>query len=158
MDNAFYTKTGKHLSDLQRGIIKGTLQQMRYSDIAGTYGCTAGHAKDVGYELLKMLSDIFDEPLNKKSLKSALERKGNLNIWGNRFGNSTIISYIHLCPDRSTIPTENSEGESSHLEDVEHQVKIEAMAKLRQIGLNDEQIQQILEIGLMNVNSLECEE
>ena len=80
VDEVFYLKTGKHLNDLQRGIIEGTLKRQKYSDIAETYGCTAGHAKDVGYALLQMLSNIFDEPIDKGNLKSVLERQGNLNI------------------------------------------------------------------------------
>ncbi|MEK0189622.1 hypothetical protein WMG39_32970, partial [Microcoleus anatoxicus PTRS2] len=58
VDEAIRAKTGKHLNNLQRGIIKGILKQQKYSDIADTYGCTAGHAKDVGYKLLQMLSDV----------------------------------------------------------------------------------------------------
>ncbi|TAD93359.1 MAG: hypothetical protein EA000_01415, partial [Oscillatoriales cyanobacterium] len=51
VDEVVCAKTGKHLNDLQRKIIKGILKQQKYSDIADTYGCTAGHAKDVGYKL-----------------------------------------------------------------------------------------------------------
>ena len=80
VDEAVYLKTGKHLNDLQRGIIEGTLNRQKYYDIAQSYGCSAGHAKDVGYELLEMLSKIFDEPVDKGNLKSVLERQGNLNI------------------------------------------------------------------------------
>ncbi|MEG4535589.1 hypothetical protein [Microcoleus sp. D2_18a_D3] len=51
VDKVLSAKTGKHLNDLQRGIIEGILNRQKYSDIADTYGCTAGHAKDVGYKL-----------------------------------------------------------------------------------------------------------
>jgi hypothetical protein len=80
VDDAVYAKTGKHLNDLQRGIIEGTLKCQKYDDIAENCGCSAGHAKDVGYELLQMLSDIFDEEVDKKNLKSVVERQSNLNI------------------------------------------------------------------------------
>src|SRR4028118_967397 len=80
VDEVVCAKTGKHLNDLQRGIIEGTLKRQKYCDIAETYGCTAGHAKDVGYALLQMLSDVFDESVDKGNLKSVLERQGNLNI------------------------------------------------------------------------------
>ncbi|MDD1435659.1 hypothetical protein MEN24_04340 [Dolichospermum sp. ST_sed10] len=72
VDDAFYLNTGQHLNDLQRGVIEGTLKYQKYADIAETCGCSAGHAKDVGYELLQMLSDIFDEPVDKGNLKSVL--------------------------------------------------------------------------------------
>ena len=56
VDEGVCAKTGKHLNDLQRKIIEGILKQQKYSDIADTYGCTAGHAKDIGYKLLQKTS------------------------------------------------------------------------------------------------------
>ncbi|MDY7014641.1 MAG: hypothetical protein SVX43_13765, partial [Cyanobacteriota bacterium] len=64
VDEAVLLKTGKRLNDLQRGIIEGTLKRQKYADIAESYGCSAGHAKDIGYELLHLLSDVFDEPVD----------------------------------------------------------------------------------------------
>ncbi|MEG4092949.1 hypothetical protein [Microcoleus sp. Pol12B4] len=80
VDEVLSAKTGKHLNDLQRKIIEEIRNRQKYSDIANTYGCTAGHAKDVGYELLHMLSDAFDERVDKGNLESILERQLNLNI------------------------------------------------------------------------------
>ncbi len=98
VDEVLSAKTGKHLNDLQRKIIKGILNRQKYSDIAVTYGCTAGHAKDVGYKLLQLLSEVFDEPVDKGNLESVLERQLNLKInLGDRnttnFGNSNTINY-----------------------------------------------------------------
>ena len=90
VDEVVCVRTGKHLNDLQRKIIEGILNRQKYSDIADTYGCTAGHAKDVGYELLHMLSDAFDEPVHKGNLGSVLERQLNLNI---NFGNRNITNF-----------------------------------------------------------------
>ena len=53
VDKVLSAKTGKHLNDLQRKIIEGILNRQKYSDIADTYGCTAGHAKDVGSSFCK---------------------------------------------------------------------------------------------------------
>ena len=47
VDEVLSANTGKHLNDLQRKIIERILKRQKYSDIADTYGCTAGHAKDV---------------------------------------------------------------------------------------------------------------
>ena len=103
VDKVLSAKTGKHLNDLQRKIIEGILKRQKYSDIADTYGCTAGHAKDVGYKLLQMLSDAFDEPVDKGNLESVLKRQLNLNInFGDRttnFGNSHTINYINTCSE-----------------------------------------------------------
>jgi len=97
VDEAVYLNTGKRLNDLQRGVIEGTLKYKKYADIAENCGCSAGHAKDVGYELLKMLSDIFDEPVDKSNLKSVLERQGNVNLFlGDKSINQNIIGCINI--------------------------------------------------------------
>lgn len=91
VDEVLSAKTGKRLNDLQRKIIEGILKRQKYYYIADTYGCTAGHAKDVGYKLLQILSNVFGEPVDKGNLESVLERQLNLNInFGDRptnFGN-----------------------------------------------------------------------
>ncbi|MEC4991529.1 MAG: hypothetical protein SAJ37_22570 [Oscillatoria sp. PMC 1068.18] len=51
---------------MQRDIIEGTLKRQKYSEMAEIYGCSAGHVKDVGYSLLQMLSEVFEEPVDKK--------------------------------------------------------------------------------------------
>jgi hypothetical protein len=158
VDEAVYLKIGKHLNDLQRVIIEGTLKRQKYSDIAETYGCSAGHAKDVGYALLQMLSDVFEEPIDKGNLKSVLERHANQNIWGNTFGNSNIIGYINVCsdkpnatPDKSQSVTTNSQQRSKN----KTKIKID---KLRQFGLSDEQIAEALELPLEVVKQGDVEE
>ena len=109
VDEVVCAKTGKRLNDLQRGIIEGILKRQKYSDIANTYGCTAGHAKDVGYELLHMLSDVFGEPVDKRNLKSVLKRQSTikiaLNNSNNIEGNSNTINYINGCSELPT-PTQ----------------------------------------------------
>ncbi|MCC3404448.1 MAG: hypothetical protein JGK17_02455 [Microcoleus sp. PH2017_10_PVI_O_A] len=160
VDEALNAKTGKHLNDLQRKIIEGILNRQKYSDIAGTYGCTAGHAKDVGYKLLQLLSEVFDEPVDKGNLESVLERQLNLNInFGDRnptnFGHSNTINYINGCseiptptPDKSQPPNPESQGKKN-------QVKIEAVGKLRQLGLSDEQIAEVLGLALEVVKQMD---
>ncbi|TAG89931.1 MAG: hypothetical protein EAZ18_19920 [Oscillatoriales cyanobacterium] len=126
VDEVVCAKTGKHLNDLQRKIIEGILKQQKYSDIADTYGCTAGHAKDVGYKLLHMLSDAFDEPVDKGNLESVLERQLNLNI---NFGDRNTTNFW----DSNTIN----------------------YSKLRQLGLKDEQIAEVLGLALEVVRQMD---
>jgi hypothetical protein len=157
VDEAFYLKTGKHLNDLQRGIIEGTLNRQKYSDIAETYGCTAGHAKDVGYALLQLLSDVFDEPIDKGNLKSVLERQGNQSIWGNTFGDSNIIGYINVCSDQpNTGPEKSQSSTPNYKQRSKNQTKIK-IDKLRQFGLSDEQIAEALELPLEVVKQEDSE-
>jgi hypothetical protein len=109
VDKLLSAKTGKHLNDLQCKIIDGILNRKKYSDIADSYGCTAGHAKDVGYELLQMLSDVFGEPVDKGNVESVLERQLNLNInFGDRnttiFGIATQLIIPIVAPNYPLLP------------------------------------------------------
>jgi tetratricopeptide (TPR) repeat protein len=65
-------QTGKHLSELQRFILQQVWQEWKYLDIADIYGCTEGHAKDVGAELWKHLSQIMGEKITKKNLRRVM--------------------------------------------------------------------------------------
>lgn len=162
VDDAVYAKTGKRLNDLQRGIIEGTLKRQKYDDIAENCGCSAGHAKDVGYELLQMLSDIFDEEVDKKNLKSVVERQGNLNIsLGDRSFNSNnnIIGCVNMGSEEPTPPPDESQPEIPNLqEETKNQTKIQIIDKLRQFGLSDEQIAEALDIPLELVKQVKFEE
>ena len=159
VDEVVCVRTGKHLNDLQRKIIEGILNRQKYSDIANTYGCTAGHAKDVGYELLQMLSDAFDEPVDKGNLESVLERQLNLNInFGDRttnFGNSHTINYINGCSEKPNPTPDKSQPATPDYQDGTNQIKIEMVGKLRQLGLKDEQIAEVLGLALEVVKQMD---
>ncbi len=161
IDDAVYAKTRKRLNDLQRGIIEGTLKRQKYDDIAENCGCSAGHAKDVGYELLQMLSDIFEEEVDKKNLKSVVERQGDLNIYlGNRsFNSNHIIGCVNMGSEQTTPNPDESQPETPDLqEESKHQTKIETIDKLRQFGLSDEQIAEALDIPLEQVKQVDLEQ
>lgn len=159
VDEAFYLKTGKHLNDLQRVIIEGTLKRQKYSDIAETYGCTAGHAKDVGYALLQMLSDVFDEPIDKGNLKSVLERQGNLNIsLGDRSINGNIIGCVNFGSEQSNDTPDKSQPAAPNFQQrSKNKIKIK-IDKLRQFGLSYEQIAEALELPLEVIKQGDVEE
>ncbi|WP_414576797.1 hypothetical protein [Anabaena sp. CCY 9402-a] len=150
VDEAVYHKTGRHLNDLQRGVIEGTLKYQNYSDIADAFNCSPGHAKDVGYELLKLLSDIFDEPVDKGNLKSVLDRHSNINLsLGDNTINSNIIGCITVSPKQpKTQANKPNSNISSFSEDSKNIVHAKKIYKLRQFGLNDEQIAEALELPL----------
>ncbi len=70
-------RQGHCVSDLQRVILSEVLQGRRYSEIADSYGCTEGHAKDVGSQLWKSLSELLGEKVTKRNLRSVMERCKN---------------------------------------------------------------------------------
>jgi hypothetical protein len=159
VDEVLSAKTGKRLNDLQRKIIDGILNRQKYSDIADTYGCTPGHAKDVGYKLLQMLSDVFGEQIDKGNIASVLERQLNLNInlvdRTTIFGNSNTINYINACSEVPTTTADKSQPPNPESQGNKNQVKIEAVGKLRQLGLSDEQIAEVLGLALEVVKQMD---
>lgn len=162
VDETVYTKTGKHLNDLQRRIIRGILNRQKYADVAETYGYSAKHIKKASHELLQMLSDIFGEQVKKSNLESVLERQINQNInLGdyNTFQNNKI-SYTNNCSNPSTHSTPTPEKSQPETPDFHrnNQADFEKIGKLRQFGLSDEQIAEILEIPLEVVKQVNFEE
>ena len=162
VDEVVYAKTGKRLNDLQRGIIEGTLKRQKYSDIAKNYNCTTGHTKEVGFELWRMLSEIFGEPVDKKHLRSVLERQSNRNtVLGDKnvtnFTNNIISSScINFGSDRpNSTPDKTQPTTPEFQQNNNNQIKPEKIKKLRQLGLSDEEIAEMLEIPLEVVKQVD---
>lgn len=139
VDESVYTKTGKHLNDLQGKIVRGILNRQKYADVAETYGYSEKHVKKVSHELLQMLSDVFGEPVKKSNLESVLERQINVNITlGNKntYNNKNTVSVgsINSCPVPSSVSSDETQTET--------------IDKLRKFGLSDEQIAEALNLSL----------
>jgi hypothetical protein len=148
VDESMFTKTGKRLNDLQRQVIEGALNHRKYLDIAESFERSEGHVKDTGYELLQMLSDVFEEPVSKGNLKSVLERHRSttFNVSNGSVGNvGDVINCVNfnrdrLSPKPNQVPLEKPD---SHREK-----QIAKVKKLRDRGLTDDEIAELLEIGL----------
>ncbi|ELS04795.1 ATPase [Xenococcus sp. PCC 7305] len=80
VDNIVFTKTGKHLNDLQVYILDRVWRGQKYLAIADGYGCTEGHAKDVGSLLWHMTSEALQEKVNKSNFRTVIQRHLELNI------------------------------------------------------------------------------
>ncbi|HEY9851504.1 MAG TPA: hypothetical protein V6D28_18680 [Leptolyngbyaceae cyanobacterium] len=160
VDQVVYTKTGKHLNDLQRGIIEGTLKRQKYSDIAKYFNCTTGHTKEVGYELWQLLSEIFGETVDKKHLQSVLERQENINIsLGEKSINSNIIGCINVGSEQpNSTPDKNQPTTPDFQQSNNNQTKKEKIDKLRKHGLSDEEIAELLDLPLEVVNLVDSED
>ena len=108
-----------------------------------------------------MLSDIFDEEVDKKNLKSVVERQGDLNIYlGDRsFNSHHIIGCVNMGSEETTPTPDESQPENPDLQEgSKNQTKIETIDKLRQFGLSDEQIAEALDIPLEQVKQVDLEE
>jgi len=73
-DEMVFTKTGEHLDDLQKAILLGVWKNQKHSTIAEESHRTEGHVRNVASELWQILSEVFDEEINKSNLKTAMER------------------------------------------------------------------------------------
>ena len=73
-DGLVFTKTGKHLDDLQQAVVRGTWQGKRYSEISKEVHCTERYVRNVASKLWQTLSEILDEDVMKSNLRSTIER------------------------------------------------------------------------------------
>ena len=151
-DDVVFAKTGKHLDDLQVGVIEGVLKRQKYGEMAQEFKCTEAYAKDVGYELWQLLSEVFGEEVNKSNLRSALLRhqafnNSSPNIFGhgNVGGSGNIIRSINVC---------TSKEESPEFLLGKQEAKVEVAVRLREMGLSDEQIAQCLQMKIEEVQQL----
>lgn len=67
-------QTGERLSDLQKVILVQVWLGRKYLDIAHSYGCTEGHAKDAGSQLWKLHSKVLREKITKSNCRATVER------------------------------------------------------------------------------------
>ena len=147
-DEVVFAKTGKHLDDMQVGVIEGVLKRQKYGDIAQGLNCTEGYAKDVGYELWELFSDAFGEDVNKLNLRSALIRKSRISnvtggvITGHHVAHNHVIGSLNIC---------TSQEESPEFLRGKQRAKIEAIDRLQTVGLSDEQIAQCLDLTLEEI-------
>lgn len=155
VDESMFAKTGKKLNDLQRKVIEGALNHQKYVDIAESFERSEGHVKDTGYELLQMLSEIFEEPVSKGNLKSVLERQRNVNL---SFGDRSVgqvIGCVNYDFDLVRSKSEQVPLEKSHSQ---REKQIAKIKKLRDRGLTDDEIAELLEIPLELITGINLEE
>ncbi|MGK7939719.1 MAG: AAA-like domain-containing protein [Crocosphaera sp.] len=79
-DQVVYQYTGKHLTSVQREIIRGVWLEETYEVIATKCFCSEAHVKTVGKLLWDLLSKNFGEKVTKKTFSSFLERRKELEI------------------------------------------------------------------------------
>lgn len=162
IDDLVFQQTGKHLDSLQMEILKGSLNGQKYEEIAEAYKCTTGHAKDKGYEILQLLSDILGENLNKSNFRAAVERLGFANSQDQSIGN-LHIGNIYNSPNSETTKLENTDAGNTQsnrqkiidsnatVENVLHATKLNTVSKLTKHGLTAEQIAEAVDLPLHEV-------
>ncbi len=77
VDQLMLEQTQKHLNDLQKAIIIGTLNHKTYQKIGEENHVSEDHVKKISSDLWHQLSDILGEKVKKKNLKWIIEKNKN---------------------------------------------------------------------------------
>jgi hypothetical protein len=151
-DSLIFAERGKHLTDVEAGIIVGVLNNHTYSEIANNQDCTEGHIKDVSYKLWQSLSRLLGEEVNKRNLKTTLLRRGifNFNIYDTT-NNGIIVNTISSVTNINLHPLISPSAEflQGH-----RMAKRETAIKMREMGFDKSRISKILDLSIEEINSL----
>jgi len=122
-DNLVFTKTGKHLDNVQEAILLGAWQGQKYPKIAEEAHCSEGHARDVASELWKIFSDVLGEAVNKSNFKSTLKRLHISNV-SSPIGKAFVgINNINVCADNFHSPEVPKDRSPSTPENTQPQIR-----------------------------------
>ena len=108
-DELIFAKTGKHLDYVQEAILRGTLQDTTYTQIAQEVYSSPSHVRNVGSQLWKILSKELKKDITKTNFRAVLE-KGIVynyqstiveNITGE---NVTVNKNLNVCREKARSP------------------------------------------------------
>jgi hypothetical protein len=96
-DRLVLAKTGKSLNPLQRAILEGTLQKLKYCEIAKEVHLSESHVINAGSELWKMLSEVLGKEIKKASFKRVIkDRVRSTNFVENGLINCGYVDNSYL--------------------------------------------------------------
>ncbi|MFB2918803.1 ATP-binding protein [Aerosakkonema funiforme] len=107
-DEVVFSKTGKHLDDLQQAILRDTFQGKKYAKIAQDRNCSEGYVRSSACELWKILSEVLGENVTKTNVQSILERAKVYNFSPTIGSDNITVNNVNICPEkvRSHSPTQ----------------------------------------------------
>ena len=75
VDEKVFERTEKHLNDVERLVVQGTLANQTYEQIAASAAAySVHHLKNVGIKLWKILSEVFGKKVTKRTLQNVLKQ------------------------------------------------------------------------------------
>ena len=109
-DELIFAKTGKHLDYVQEAILRGTLQDTTYTQIAQEVYSSPSHVRNVGSQLGKILSKELGKNITKANFRTVLEKGKIYNyqsaIVENITGESiTVNNKLNICCEKARSPT-----------------------------------------------------
>ena len=152
VDCLIFEKTGKHLNTLQQLVFQGMYDGKTYEAIAHETRYTTKYVREVGYKLLKTLSLVMDEEMQKGNLKAACDRRNISN--NSNFGRDYIhqyVEYVHTLNLKPCI-SPPSDSDNNHPTESRFKTQIERLEidvadvvyKLHSQGIEPCQIAQLL--------------
>ena len=108
-DELIFAKTGKHLDYVQEAILRGTLQDTTYTQIAQEVYSSPSHVRNVGSDLWKTLSKGLKKNITKNNFRTVLEKASFYNyqlaIVENVTGeNITVNHNVNICHEKARSP------------------------------------------------------
>ncbi|MEG4811729.1 NB-ARC domain-containing protein [Microcoleus sp. F8-D3] len=108
-DELIFAKTGKHLDYVQEAILRGTLQDTTYTQIAQEVYSSPSHVRNVGSQLWKILSKELKKDITKTNFRAVLEKGKIYNyqsaIVENITGESiTVNNKLNICREKVRSP------------------------------------------------------
>ncbi|MBD1815410.1 NB-ARC domain-containing protein [Microcoleus vaginatus DQ-U2] len=108
-DELIFAKTGKHLDYVQEAILRGTLQDTTYTQIAQEVYSSPSHVRNVGSQLWKILSKELGKNITKANFRTVLENSKIYNyqsaIVENIIGESiTVNNKLNICREKGRSP------------------------------------------------------
>jgi len=161
VDNLIFEKTGKHLNTLQRLLFQGMYDGKTYETIARDTRYTTKYVREVGYKLLKTLSVVMDEEMQKGNLKAACDRRNISNI--SNFGRDYIHQYVEYVHTLNLNPCPSFPSESdNHATESRFKTQIERLeidvadvvCKLHSQGIEPCQIALVLGLSDLAIETI----
>jgi predicted transcriptional regulator len=108
-DQLIFAKTGKHLDYVQDAILRGTLEDATYTQIAQELYSSPSHVRNVGSDLWKTLSKGLKKDITKNNFRAVLEKGIVYNyqsaIVENITGESiTVNNKLNICSEKVRSP------------------------------------------------------
>ncbi len=142
IDELIFDETGEHLDDLQYAILEEVLKEKSYKEIAKKKRRSEKYIQGVASKLWKTISEVLGKKVNKKNLKSSLQRYYYTNF-------SEVVNALNNVKiNKGNICFNNPEKEELTEEKKHIEVHLDAIADLIKEGLTAEQIAIVFKLPL----------
>ncbi|MFB2896489.1 NB-ARC domain-containing protein [Aerosakkonemataceae cyanobacterium BLCC-F50] len=125
-DELVFARTGKHLNDLQKTILRGTWENEEYKEIAQKVKLSEDRVREVGMELWQILSQELGEKVKKSNFRASMERLqvslfSHYEQHHNQIGSFNICGESRQPPDIPNSQADNEETANSKQTKTSHQ-------------------------------------